>query len=153
MCNAGSLDRTHRFNSRKDMQQTLQRYVALYNHKLPQSALGSKTPMQAMKEWYLTHPRLFLKRPYDRPGCDTYPTERCSSAKPHGRCTFTLKRSVIAAANSRLIPRQIPRGRANAPVRTVISPLLAGQFSIPRGCRASGRDLLERSIGSFDHLS
>ena len=63
--------KTHRFNSREDMQQTLQRYVTLYNHQLPQSALKSKTPLQAMKEWYQTHPHLFHKRPYDRPGCDT----------------------------------------------------------------------------------
>jgi glutathione S-transferase len=48
--------------------------VALYNHQLPQSALKSKTPMQAMKEWYASHPHLFQKRPYDRPGCDTYET-------------------------------------------------------------------------------
>ena len=37
------------------MEQTLLRYVALYNHQLPQSALKSSTPMQAMKEWYQTH--------------------------------------------------------------------------------------------------
>src|SRR6218665_3735317 len=30
---------------------TLPRYVALYNHQLPQSAPGRKTPVQAMKEW------------------------------------------------------------------------------------------------------
>ncbi|MCW5239042.1 IS481 family transposase [Verminephrobacter eiseniae] len=64
--------KTHRFNSREDMEQTLLRYVALYNHQLPQSVLGSKTPMQAMKEWYQEHPHLFHKIPYDRPGCDSY---------------------------------------------------------------------------------
>ena len=64
--------KTHRFNSREDMEQTLLRYVALYNHQLPQSALKSKTPMQTMKEWYASHPHLFHKRPYDRPGCDSY---------------------------------------------------------------------------------
>ncbi len=51
--------KTHRFNSREDMEQTLLRYVALYNHQLPQSALKSSTPMQAMKEWYQTHPHCF----------------------------------------------------------------------------------------------
>ena len=65
--------KTHRFNNAQDLQQTLMRYVALYNHQLPQSALKSKTPMQAMKEWYKIHPHLFHKRPYDRPGWDTYP--------------------------------------------------------------------------------
>ena len=63
--------KTHRFNGREDLEQTLLRYVALYNHQLPQSALKSKTAMQAMKEWYQTHPHSFHKRPYDRPGCDT----------------------------------------------------------------------------------
>ena len=40
--------KTRRFNSREDMEQTLLRYVALYSHPLAQSALGSKTPVQAM---------------------------------------------------------------------------------------------------------
>ena len=62
--------KTHRFNSREDLQQTLERYVALYNHQLPQSALGSKTPMQAMKQWNQERPDLFHKRPHDSPGCD-----------------------------------------------------------------------------------
>jgi transposase InsO family protein len=63
--------KTHRFQSGQDLEQTLIRYVALYNHQLPQSALKSKTPIQAMKDWYASHPHLFTKRPYDRPGCDT----------------------------------------------------------------------------------
>ena len=63
--------RTHHFNSSEDLQQTLLRYVALYNHQLPQSALRSKTPIRAMKDWYASHPHLFTKRPYDHMGCDT----------------------------------------------------------------------------------
>ena len=62
--------KTNHFNSAEDLEQTLLRYVALYNRQLPQSALKSKTPMQAMKDWYHSHPHLFNKRPYDRPGCD-----------------------------------------------------------------------------------
>ena len=62
--------KTHRFSSSQDLEQTLLRYVALYNHQLPQSALKSKTPLQAMKDWHHSHPHLFVKRPYDRPGCD-----------------------------------------------------------------------------------
>jgi transposase InsO family protein len=63
--------KTHRFLSGEDLQQTLLRYVALYNHHLPQSALKSKTPIQTMKNWYASHPHLFVKRPYDHPGCDS----------------------------------------------------------------------------------
>jgi len=47
--------------------------VALYNHQLPQAALGGKTPLQAMKEWFKSNPELFHRRPYDRPGCDMWP--------------------------------------------------------------------------------
>ena len=66
----GDVLKTHRFHSGEDLAQTLLRYVSLYNHQFPQSALKSKTPMQAMKDWCASHPHLFGKRPYDRPGCD-----------------------------------------------------------------------------------
>lgn len=63
--------RTHRFCDGEDLEQTLKRYVALYNQELPQSVLKSKTPMQAMKDWYKICPDLFHKRPYNHPGCDS----------------------------------------------------------------------------------
>ena len=47
-----------------------QRHVVLYNTQLPQSALGSRTPMQAMKDWQKSHPHLFVKTPRNRPGRD-----------------------------------------------------------------------------------
>jgi len=46
------------------------RYVWLYNQRLPQSALGSKSPLQAMKDWHKLKPELFNKQPYYHPGCD-----------------------------------------------------------------------------------
>ena len=67
----GDVLKTHRFLSGEDMEQTLLRYTHLYNHQFPQSALKSKTPMAAMKDWHASHPHLFIKRPYDRPGCDS----------------------------------------------------------------------------------
>jgi transposase InsO family protein len=42
--------KTNRFDSALDLEQTLMRYAHLYNTQLPQSALGSQTPMQAMKD-------------------------------------------------------------------------------------------------------
>jgi transposase InsO family protein len=71
--------KTHRFNSQEDLAQTLQRYVHLYNHQLPQSALHSKTPVQAMRDWYDQKPELFNKKPVawtdqksasNHPGCN-----------------------------------------------------------------------------------
>ena len=71
--------KTHRFHDGEDLEQTLLRYVVLYNHELPQSVLQSKTPMQVMWEWYRLKPDLFHKRPYDRRGCDTYAQPRRST--------------------------------------------------------------------------
>ena len=62
---------SHHFRSGEELEATLHRYVWLYNQQLPQSALGSKPPLKAMKEWYKLKPRLFKKQPYYLPGCDT----------------------------------------------------------------------------------
>ncbi len=63
--------KTHRFVSGEDLEQTIMRYIALYNTQFPQSALGSRTPVQAMKDWHKSNPELFAKKPGNRPGCDT----------------------------------------------------------------------------------
>jgi transposase InsO family protein len=61
---------SHHFRSGEELETTLHRYVWLYNQQLPQSALGSKTPLQAMKDWHNLKPKLFKKQPYYLPGCD-----------------------------------------------------------------------------------
>jgi hypothetical protein len=58
--------------SGEELETTLHRYVWLYNQQLPQSALGSKTPSHAMKEWHKLRPKLFRKQPYYLTGCDTF---------------------------------------------------------------------------------
>ncbi len=63
---------SHHFVSGEDLAQTLYRYVLLYNQQLPQSTLGSKTPLDAMQRWYASHPHLFVKRPCNLAGGDTY---------------------------------------------------------------------------------
>jgi len=63
---------SHHFRSGEELETTLHRYVWLYNQQLPQSALGSKSPLQAMKDWHKLKPQLFRKQPYYLPGCDIY---------------------------------------------------------------------------------
>jgi hypothetical protein len=63
--------RSHHFHSGEELETTLHRYVRLYNHQLPQSDLGSKSPMRAMKDWQELKLGLFKKQPYHLPGCDT----------------------------------------------------------------------------------
>jgi len=62
---------SHHFRSGEELETTLHRYVWLYNQQLPQSALGSKAPLQAMKDWHKLKPELFRKQPYYLPGCDS----------------------------------------------------------------------------------
>ena len=61
---------SHHFRSGEELKMTMHRYVWLYNQQLPQSDLGSKSPLQAMKDWYKIKPELFKKQPYNLPGCD-----------------------------------------------------------------------------------
>ena len=63
--------KTNRFDSALDLEQTLMRYVYLCNTQLQQSALRSRTPMQAMQDWHKSHPQLFVKSPRNHPGRDT----------------------------------------------------------------------------------
>lgn len=62
---------SHHFRLGEELETTLHRYVWLYNQQLPQSALHSKAPLQAMKDWYNIKPELFKIQPYYLPGCDT----------------------------------------------------------------------------------
>jgi len=62
--------KTNRCVSALDLEQTLMRYFNLDSTQLPKSALGSRTPMQAMKDWHKSHPHLFVKSPRNHAGRD-----------------------------------------------------------------------------------
>jgi hypothetical protein len=62
---------THRFDSALALEQTLKRYSHLYNHHIPQKALGHKTPVQALKAWQDKKPELFTKTVRNHPGPHT----------------------------------------------------------------------------------
>ena len=61
---------SHHFRSGEELETTLHHYELLYNQQLPQSAFGSKAPLQAMKDWQRVKPELFKKQPYYLTGCD-----------------------------------------------------------------------------------
>ncbi len=63
---------THtRFPSSKGLRATLYRYVRLYNHQIPQKALGHVTPVQALKKWQEMKLEPFTKTAYDLSRYDT----------------------------------------------------------------------------------
>jgi hypothetical protein len=61
---------SHHVRSGEEPETTLHRTVRLCNQQLPQSALGSKSLLQAMKDWHKLKPRLFREQPCHLPGCD-----------------------------------------------------------------------------------
>jgi transposase InsO family protein len=62
---------THRFHGGEELQATLERYLWLYNHHLPQKALAHVSPIEAMKRWQTSHPHLFHKKVVNQPGPDS----------------------------------------------------------------------------------
>ena len=65
--------RTHHFDSKEDLKETLERYCWLYNNHLPQKALGHVSPVDALKVWQKKQPKLFVKKVYklsNHTGCD-----------------------------------------------------------------------------------
>ena len=63
--------KTTRFDSSVDLKQTLENYLGVYNHHIPQKALGHITPIQALKQWQKDQPDLFVKKVYNHAGPDT----------------------------------------------------------------------------------
>ena len=60
-------------NSAEGLEKTLHRFVWLYNHHLPQKALEHEAPVQALKNWKMKVPDLFVKNVRNHPGPDRYP--------------------------------------------------------------------------------
>lgn len=60
-----------RFASATELETTLDRYLIIYNHHIPQRALNHQTPIQALKKWHNEKPELFVKRVYKQTGLDT----------------------------------------------------------------------------------
>jgi hypothetical protein len=60
---------SHHVRSGEHLETTPHRYAWLTNQQLPQSALGSKSPLQATKDRHKLKPQLFRKQPYYLPGC------------------------------------------------------------------------------------
>lgn len=61
---------THHFNSDESLGVALMRYSRIYNQAIPQTALGYKSPIEAMKQWHHTHPQIFRKQVYKLAGLD-----------------------------------------------------------------------------------
>lgn len=63
---------TRRFRSGEHLEDTLLRYVSIYNHHIPQRALGHICPVEALHEWFQKKPDLFVSDVKNLPGLDKY---------------------------------------------------------------------------------
>ena len=61
---------THHFDSRVTLEQTLKRYVHLYNQHLPKKAVGHIAPTDAMNSWHAERPDLFHRKPRNSSSSD-----------------------------------------------------------------------------------
>ena len=60
-----------RFKSEAELEATLTSYAEAYNHRIPQRALGHRTPIQELQKRRAEKPDLFSRRVSDLPGLDT----------------------------------------------------------------------------------
>lgn len=60
------------FESAIALATTLKNYETLYNHHIPQQNIGSRTPIEAMRDWHEMKPGLFASPIPDKPGRDKY---------------------------------------------------------------------------------
>lgn len=65
------LIRQPRFASALELETILSHYLAIYNHSIPQRALGHLSPVQALKQWRIKQAQLFDKRVYKQAELDT----------------------------------------------------------------------------------
>ncbi len=63
---------TTRFKDSAELSKTLKHYLKLYNHWIPQRALGNMTPIDALKKWQKKKPELFKKSVYNLAGRDSF---------------------------------------------------------------------------------
>jgi len=63
---------TTRFDSAEHLNDTIKRYVQVYNQHIPQKKLGHIPPLQTMKNWPQKQPNLFKKRVYNLAGLDNW---------------------------------------------------------------------------------
>lgn len=74
--------RNHHFRSDEELETTLHSYVWIYNQLLPQSTLGRKTPLQAVKDWEKLKPDMFKKKPFYLMGCEKCYNSRLQNPRP-----------------------------------------------------------------------
>jgi len=119
---------SHHFRSGEDLEQTILRYVRLYNGRLPQAVLKGRTPIEALKDWHQQRPELFKKRPYNHTGCDNYTgtNPRWVRSSGNGTVMFRAGSKMSNAAKTSVSSAAEPVSSVTAPdaIASAIDTLL-----------------------------
>ncbi|AZN36361.1 hypothetical protein EJO50_07580 [Iodobacter ciconiae] len=67
-----------------------------YNHHIPQKALGSITPIAALKNWQNTRPELFIKQVYDHAKPTFFSALNEPPGKPAAERLVKIKHKITA---------------------------------------------------------
>lgn len=82
----GEVLTTQPFHSGESLQGTLTRCASLYNHRLPQRALGGLSPVQALQQWSQKRPGRFVAAVNTLPGPDTQRPTMSNSKQIKASC-------------------------------------------------------------------
>ena len=104
---------THHFHSGEGLEQTILRYVRLYNGQIPQSVLKGRTPIDALKDWHRQKPELFRQRGYNpRDVTSTGGSLRLRPAISGGRASVPAIQTAPMATRSRTGHTLLPKAAA-----------------------------------------
>jgi transposase InsO family protein len=86
--------KTTHFDCADDLKRTMVNYMQIYNHEIPQKALGHISPIDALKQWAEKKPDLFVKSVYKQTRPDRYTLIRLFYAivdigERNGSCSTT----------------------------------------------------------------
>ena len=124
-----NLVKTNYFDSALDLEQTLIRYVHRYNTQLPQSALRSRTPIQAIKDWHKVHPHRFVKSPRNYTRGDN---QRSYLRQAIRYVSKKLRKRHEITSNSRILCKNTPPRSAGMSTRQKSSTLQCAMPSTGR---------------------
>ena len=71
-CRIAHIIKTTRFASSTELEKSLLTYAESYVRTIPQKALGHKTPLEVLDQWYQKPPECFRSRPPNFPRPDNH---------------------------------------------------------------------------------
>ncbi|MBK1725917.1 hypothetical protein CKO13_02560 [Halorhodospira neutriphila] len=146
---------THHFDSRASLEQTLKRYVYLYNHHLPQRSLGHQSPIQAMATWHSEHPELFHRVPQSNGGSDPRLRRIGGSLAEGGKLSESDLERVLQYQQEHRVRFGEAAIKMGLVAREEVDTVLARQFAYPRVEPGSGQvdPALEAAVAPWSERS